>query len=134
LRGTIIPDLPPEEGEDFLMLMHKHHLAPIFIFTPTTAEERMRYIASLAEGFLYCVARKGVTGSRTRFSEELASYLKHCRQATDRFLAVGFGLSQRADVEYLNGKADIAVVGSQAIRIMEQEGISAVGNFIRTLH
>ncbi|MBW2709087.1 MAG: tryptophan synthase subunit alpha, partial [Deltaproteobacteria bacterium] len=48
-------------------------------------------------------------------------------------LAVGFGLKEKADVDYLTGKADIAVIGTQTIRIMEKDGIDAVGDFIQGL-
>ena len=133
LRGAIIPDLPPEEGQAYLDAMHKHDLAPILLFSPTTSPERMRYIAAFAKGFIYCVARKGVTGANTDFSEELTAYLKDCRRSTSLPLALGFGIKEKSDIDFLKGKADIAVMGSQTIRLMEQQGIAAVGDFIRGL-
>ena len=133
LKGAIVADIPPEEGGDYLSAMLKYDLDPVLIFSPTTSHDRMKYIASFARGFIYCVARKGVTGKDTDFSEEFSSYLLRCREATRLPLAVGFGIKQKEDVDFLKGKADIAVIGTQSIRIMEQEGIEAVGNFIRTL-
>ncbi len=133
LVGTIIPDLPPEEGTEFLNAMNNKNLDPIFIFSPTTTDERMRYLSSFAKGFIYCVARKGVTGKETDFSNELSAYLKRCREATSLPLAVGFGIKQKADVDFLKGKADVAVIGTQSIRAMEEAGIDAVGGFIRGL-
>jgi tryptophan synthase alpha chain len=133
IRGAIIPDLPPEEGNDYLDIMYKHGLDPVLIFSPTTSLERMRYIASSARGFIYCVARKGVTGRDTDLSAELASYLDRCREATTLPVAVGFGIREKADLDFLKGKADIAVIGTQSIRIMEEKGITAVGEFIRNL-
>ncbi|MGA7876494.1 MAG: tryptophan synthase subunit alpha [Desulfoferrobacter sp.] len=133
LRGAIVPDLPPEEGEEYLHSMKGQALAPIFIFSPTTPDERMNYLASFAKGFVYCVARKGVTGADTSFSDQLQGYMARCRQATDLPLALGFGVKEKADIDYLRGKADIAVIGTQTIRVMEQEGVGAVGNFIRGL-
>jgi tryptophan synthase alpha chain len=133
LRGAIIPDLPPEEGQAYLDAMQKHDLAPILLFSPTTSPKRMHYIAAFAKGFIYCVARKGVTGANTDFSEELTAYLKDCRRSTSLPLALGFGIKAKSDIDFLKGKADIAVMGSQTIRIMEQQGIGAVGNFIRSL-
>ena len=133
MRGAIIPDLPPEEGRDYLSAMQGHHLSPILIFSPTTSDTRMKYLASFARGFIYCVARKGVTGADTTFSSDLASYLGRCRKACSLPLAVGFGVKERRDIDFLKGKADIAVIGTQTIRIMEQGGISAVGDFIRSL-
>jgi tryptophan synthase alpha chain len=133
LRGAIIPDLPPEEGQEYLNAMQKHTLSPIVLFSPTTPPERMKYLATFASGFVYCVARKGVTGQDTAFSEELTAYLSRCRDATPLPLALGFGIKEKADVDYLKGKADIAVIGTQTIRIVEKEGVASVGQFIRSL-
>ena len=133
LRGALIPDLPPEEACEYLNAMEKYGLAPIFVFSPTTSFVRMKYITTFARGFIYCVARKGVTGANTELSEELTSYLSRCRKATSLPLAVGFGLQDKADIDFLNGKADIAVIGSQTIRIMEEKGIASVKDFIRSL-
>jgi tryptophan synthase alpha chain len=133
IKGAIIPDIPPEEGKDYLEAINRHGLAPILIFSPNTSTERMKYIASFASGFIYCVARKGVTGKDTDFSSELAAYVARCREATQLPIAVGFGIQEKRDVDFLKGKADIAVIGTQSIRIMEQEGVKAVGHFIRGL-
>jgi tryptophan synthase alpha chain len=133
LQGAIIPDLPPEEAQGYLKVLDEHQLAPIFIFSPTTSDKRMQYIASFASGFIYCVARKGVTGANTNFSQDLAGYLGRCRRVTSLPLALGFGVREKPDVDYLKGKADIAVIGTQTIRVAENQGISSVGAFIRSL-
>lgn len=133
LQGAIIPDIPPEEGREYLEAMQQRDLAPILIYAPTSSLARMQYIASFAAGFIYCVARKGVTGQQTSFSNELEAYLNRCRQGTELPLAVGFGVKEKADIDFLKGKADIAVIGSQTIRVMEKDGTEAVGDFIRGL-
>lgn len=133
LRGAIVPDLPPEEAQDYLAAMAKHGLAPIFIYSPNTCDARLTTIAEVAGGFIYCVARKGVTGAQTQFSSELSHYLGRCRAATELPLAVGFGVKDAADVRGLVGKADIAVVGSETIRIVERDGVEAVGPFVASL-
>ncbi len=133
LRGSIIPDLSPQESREYLAAMHAHSLAPILIFSPTTSFDRMSYIASYGRGFIYCVARKGVTGEKTDFSDKLATYLGKCRQSTSLPLALGFGIKEKSDIDFLKSKADIAVIGSQTIRVMEQKGVAAVGDFIRRL-
>jgi tryptophan synthase alpha chain len=133
IRGAIVPDLPHEEGAEYLGAMGRYNLAPIFIYSPTTSDDRMKAIGTFARGFIYCVARKGVTGIDTDFSGQLEGYLGRCRAATDLPLALGFGVKDRADVDFIIGKADIAVIGTQTIRLMEKEGIGAVGRFIRGL-
>lgn len=133
LKGAIVPDIPLEEGEEYLAAMQDNGLAPIFIFAPNSPDERMRALAERASGFVYCVARKGVTGEQTDFSDELGAYLARCRAATDLPLALGFGVKDKTDVDYLRGKADVAVIGSQVLRILDEQGVDAVGDFLRGL-
>lgn len=133
VRGAIVPDLPPEEAGEYLAVMRGAALAPIFIFSPSSSPERMRAIAEHGRGFVYCVARKGVTGQKTSFSDELASYLGRCQCATSLPLAVGFGVESRDDVAFLEGKADIAVVGSATLRVIDEQGVDGVEPFVRRL-
>ena len=133
VAGAIVPDLPPEEAGEYLTAMSEAGLAPIFIFSPNTSDARMRTIAEHARGFVYCVARKGVTGAHTDFSTALDAYLARCRKATPLPRAVGFGVKEPADVDALRGKAEIAVVGTQTIRVMESGGVGAVRGFIASL-
>ena len=133
ITGAIIPDLPPEEADEYLAAMAKNELSPIHIFTPNSKEERLRFLGEKSRGFIYTVARKGVTGKDTAFGDELTGYLDTCRKATDLPLALGFGVKSREDMEFIKGKADIAVVGSESIRVMEEQGVEAVGKFIKGL-
>lgn len=133
LAGAIVPDLPLEEGAEYAAAMNEQGLAAVRLFAPNTPDQRMRSLAEGASGFVYCVARKGVTGAQTTFSTELAEYLARARRATSLPLAVGFGLKDRQDVEFLRGKADIAIVGSETLRVLSASGIRATGDFIKTL-
>lgn len=133
LKGAIVPDLPPEEGQEYLNAMAESKLDPIFIYSPNTKTQRLASLASHGSGFIYCVARKGVTGSATAFTDDLSAYLARARAATHLPLAVGFGVKDRADVDFLRGKADIAVVGSETLRILDQRGLAAVGPFLKSL-
>jgi len=133
LKGAIVPDLPPEEGADYLEAMAANQLDPILIFSPATSDERMQYLASHGKGCMYCVARKGVTGDKTAFSEELDRYLARCRRATNLPLALGFGVKSKTDIDFLRGRADIAVIGTQTIRLVDEDGIERVTGFIEEL-
>jgi tryptophan synthase alpha chain len=133
LKGSIVPDLPPEEGGEYMAAMRAASLDPIFIYAPTTSPERMRVLGDAGGGFVYCVARKGVTGTATTFSGELSAYLARARAATNLPLAVGFGVKDRNDVDFLRGKADIAVVGSETLRVLSTGGVGAVTEFLGTL-
>jgi tryptophan synthase alpha chain len=95
LQGVIVPDLPPEEAADYLDVMGRNQLSPIFIYSPTTSDTRLHTIARVADGFVYCVARKGVTGDQTAFSQQIGDYLARCRAATHLPLALGFGVKDK---------------------------------------
>ncbi|MEN8190442.1 MAG: tryptophan synthase subunit alpha [Thermodesulfobacteriota bacterium] len=133
IKGLIVPDLPPEEGKSFLALASQSEIAPILIFAPTSTDERMEELASHGNGFIYCVARRGVTGTKSEFGSDFDVYLNRCRAATSLPLAVGFGIQDRDDIEALRGKAEMAVIGSQTIRLVDDQGAEAVGPFISSL-
>ena len=133
IRGAIVPDLPPEEGESYLAAAAANNIDPILILSPTSSSQRINYLARFGRGFFYCVARKGVTGADTDFSSEMTGFLDRCRGATQLPLALGFGVSSKEDVLFLEGKAEIAVVGSQALRVLNTDGVQAVGGFFRGL-
>jgi len=90
-------------------------------------------VASQGAGFIYCVARRGVTGKQTAFDHTLDQYLARCRRATGLPLAVGFGISSREDIALLTGKADMAVIGTATIKLVDAQGPAAVGPFIAGL-
>jgi len=133
VRGVIIPDLPLEESGEFKDSLTNHRVELVPLIAPTTSVERIRAISHGSGGFLYCVSRKGVTGQNTEFSDSLSEYLTRVRGATTLPLAVGFGIKDRNDVDALRGAAEIAVVGSQVLRVYESSGVGGVGDFIRGL-
>ena len=133
IKGFIVPDLPPEMGKSFLATAKKYELSPILIYAPTSTDSRMNELAGHGTGFIYCVARRGVTGKKSEFDENFDEYLARCRAATKLPLAVGFGIQSKEDIEALKGKADMAVIGSRTIKLVEAEGAKAVGPFIAAL-
>ncbi|MBF0212462.1 MAG: tryptophan synthase subunit alpha [Magnetococcales bacterium] len=133
-RGLIIPDWPPQEADLPMDLCRQQEgLDWIQLFTPTSTDARLNEIGQWGRGFCYCVARKGVTGSRTDFDGELSRFLARCRRATGVPLAVGFGVRSPEDIRSLTGQAEIAVVGTAALEIHLREGAEAVGRFFESL-
>jgi len=133
IRGLIVPDIPPEEGETYLQACRKQEIDPIFIFTPTNTLERLQSLAKVCKGFVYCVGRRGVTGMKTNFTDELQERIESYKSVTDLPIALGFGIRKKADIDFLRGKADIAVIGTQVLRIQEEQGVEAVGPFLKGL-
>ena len=133
ITGLIVPDLPPEMGESYYRLAAARGVATVPIFAPTSTEQRMAQLNTIASGFVYCVARRGVTGKHSHFDSDFDKYLGRCRAATALPLAVGFGIRSREDIEAIVGKADMAVIGSETIRLVDREGPEAVAPFIAGL-
>jgi tryptophan synthase alpha chain len=133
ITGLIIPDLPPEEGDLFYKQAKEHDIAPIMIFAPTSSEERMRELATHGSGFIYCTARRGVTGKHSSLDSSFDEYLATCRAATRLPIAVGFGIQNQSDMVHLLGKADIAIIGSKMIKVVDEQGVNGAGPYIKSL-
>lgn len=119
IQGFTFPDLPFDEEpyEHFYATAHKNGLPVIQLISPLTTELRLQQIIAQAEGFLYCVARTGVTGTSTELPVDLADYLKRVRKYATLPIAVGFGISKPEHIQSLRGLADMAVVGSALLNI-----------------
>ena len=134
LHGFIIADLPTEEAGELDKYAQAHELDPIHIMTPINSEQRMREIATMASGFIYCVARKGVTGRETDLDKSLREYMQRCRKVTDLPLALGFGIKKPEHVKQLKGVADIAIVGTACLEVWEQGNEKKYRKFLQDLH
>jgi len=90
-------------------------------------------LGAVSRGLVYVVARKGVTGSKTQMGDDVLALIERCRQHTDVPLGVGFGISSKADIDVLRGHADIAIVGTAALKIWEEGGAPALRTFFAEL-
>jgi len=89
IDGLIIPDLPPEEGEELEQSTERHGLDLIYLLSPASTEERIELVASRSRGFIYLVSLTGVTGSRDTLPEELEDFVARVRERTEKPLCVG---------------------------------------------
>ena len=131
--GYIVPDLPVEEAGELHRVSATKGLAPIVLMTPTNTEARLQVLGDASQGFIYAVARKGVTGGQTEMGDDLVAFIKRCRAHTALPIGVGFGISQKADLDFLRGKVDIAIIGTAALSAWEQGGESALQAFFAEL-
>ena len=125
--------LPFEEYGDLFDLSRENGLSAILLMTPTNRQERLVAIGERASGFVYAVARKGVTGKKTELEQGLYRFVERCREATRLPLAVGFGLRRREDVELLHGSVDIAILGSALLDAWERGGEDAYRRLLTEL-
>jgi tryptophan synthase alpha chain len=131
--GYILPDLPWEEYGELFADSEARDLESILLMTPTNTAERLQTLGARARGFVYAVARKGVTGKATEFEADLYGFVDRCRAATDLPLALGFGLRRGADLAALAGRVEVGIVGSALLNAWEQGGESAYGTLVEEL-
>lgn len=120
ISGLIVPDMPIDEeaNEHFFSACKKFNLYNIQVISPASTDKRLKKNAKIASGFVYCTARQGITGVKDELSPDLTSYLKKVRSFFSIPIAVGFGISKKEHVQSLSKHADIAVVGSAIIDII----------------
>lgn len=135
--GLIVPDLPPEEAGELKAACEAAGIDLIFLVAPTSTDERLRRVAEMASGFIYCVSLTGVTGARAELGPQAEELVSRVRRHTDLPLVVGFGISTPEQVARVSEFADGAVVASALLNAMEgvdeEEIIGVVGQFVREL-
>ena len=115
LDGILISDLTPEE---YIRLNAFRNLDTIFLAAPTSSDERLQAISKVSSGFLYLVARTGVTGHPTDVAKSVPATLERIRKYTDLPVAVGFGITSKEDVKLVWQLAQGAVVGSAIVEFI----------------
>jgi tryptophan synthase alpha chain len=133
LAGSILPDLPAEEGGPWSAVSAAHGLANVFLAAPTSPPERLRAVADASTGFVYATSTLGVTGERTSLSDMAAPLVERLRECTDRPVCVGIGVTTPEHATEVAGFADGVIVGSAAVRAAAQGGPDAVAELVTGL-
>jgi len=137
--GLIVPDMPLDEEseEHFFAACKKYDLHHIQVISPASTESRLKKNAEIANGFVYFTAKQGTTGAQDSLDPQLQSHLEKIKHYFDVPIAVGFGISSKEHVSMLEQNADIAVIGSKIINIVDNSAINEreqnVAKFLRGL-
>ncbi|MDR2006184.1 MAG: tryptophan synthase subunit alpha [Acidaminococcales bacterium] len=134
IDGLILPDVPEEEKDVAAGALEKRGLSLISFIAPTSGEERIAAICARARtGFIYCLARTGVTGAGGGFDQATENLVRTARQYAHLPIAIGFGIADAKTARQAAEYADAAIVGSALVENLRQGGHQAVGSFIRSL-
>jgi len=135
--GVLTVDYPPEECEEWVGHLRRHGIDAIFLLSPTTPPVRIEQVAKLAQGYVYYVSLKGVTGASHLDLNEVAGKLAQLRSFISIPIGVGFGIRDGATAKAVAGLADAVVVGSRIIEEIEQspeaEVLANVGRLVSSL-
>ncbi len=131
--GLLLTDLPAGSDEALEGTFERSPLSLIRLLAPTTPPERARRIAARAQGFLYYISRRGVTGARAALPPDLGEQVARLRRATRVPVAVGFGISTPAQAAAVAAVADGVVVGSALIDALDRGGPEGAEAFVAGL-
>jgi tryptophan synthase alpha chain len=131
--GLILTDLPAGSDSGVEGRVQRSPLDLIRLIAPTTREDRLALALSDAQGFVYLVARLGVTGATASLGADLVRSIQRVRRVTVLPVAVGFGISTPEQARTVGGMADGVVVGSALVEILAQEGVGAARQFLGSL-
>ncbi|HVH86369.1 MAG TPA: tryptophan synthase subunit alpha [Terriglobales bacterium] len=134
--GALITDLTVEEADEYIAAMRAQNLATVFLAAPTSTDMRLKAIAAASRAFIYAVSRTGVTGQQEQLAVDAAELVNRIRRFTTLPVAVGFGISGPEQFQAVGEFADVAVIGSAIVSIVEKHGPNSdepVAKFIRSL-
>ncbi len=118
VSGLIVPDLPIEEAQPFLIRHRRHRVDLIFLVAPTTPPDRAARICGQSSGFVYYVSLTGVTGTRLKDQGDAMARIRALKAMSDHPVAVGFGISTPQEAHAIAADADGVIVGSALVKII----------------
>jgi tryptophan synthase alpha chain len=135
IDGLIIPDLPVDVyHEQYKNLFDQHGLYNMFLITPQTSDERIRYIDKVSNGFIYMVSSAAVTGAKSTFGAIQTSYFERIENMNlITPTVVGFGISNAATYTAATTHSKGAIIGSAFIKFLEEKGVDRIESFIKTI-
>ena len=133
ITGTILPDLPAEEGGPWAAVSAARDLATVFLAAPTSADDRLAAVAERSTGWVYATSTLGVTGERQSLSALAEPLVARLRAVTDKPVAVGIGVTTGEHAREVSRFADGVIVGSAAVRAAETGGPAAVKELVGEL-
>ncbi|TDU39449.1 tryptophan synthase alpha chain [Gelidibacter sediminis] len=135
IDGLIIPDLPVDVYNDhYKSIFETHGIINVFLITPQTSEERIRFIDSISKGFIYMVSSASVTGSSSGFGDVQTNYFKRIHQMElNNPQIIGFGISDHKTFSQATQYAKGAIIGSAFVKHLKLEGKTKIEYFVNSL-
>jgi tryptophan synthase alpha chain len=135
IDGLIIPDLPVEIFEkDYKHIFDENNLLNMFLITPQTSNERIRFIDKVSKGFIYMVSSFSITGAVNSFDENQKKYFKRINSMDLKSeLLIGFGISNNKTFLDAIKNSRGAIIGSAFIKFIKNNGKENVNDFINLI-
>jgi tryptophan synthase alpha chain len=131
--AVLIADLPFDEEPAVGSALAARGLPLVRLAAPTTPPERLARLARGAEGFVYLIARTGITGAGAGTDRRVAEQVAVIRANTDLPVVVGFGIGDAREAQSAARLADGVVVGSAFVDRLERDGPRGAVAWMRSL-
>jgi tryptophan synthase alpha chain len=135
--SVLVADVPLFEAEPFAAAARVHGIAPVMIAAANTPPLTLRRIAALGEGYTYCVARAGVTGTREHMELDHRAMLDELKRCNAAPLVFGFGISTPDHVRAVLAAGAAGVISGSAIVKLIAEAptcaVAAVREFVAAM-
>lgn len=115
--AVLVPDLTVEDSEPLVAAASRAGVSVPMLIAPSTSKARAERIVKACTGFVYLLARAGVTGESAE-APDVGGKIGHLRGMTDLPIVVGFGISTVEQVRAAVRHADGVIVGSALVRRM----------------
>ena len=121
IDGMILPDLPFKDYmEEFKPIADRYDLRIIMLITPETSEERIRFIDSNTDGFIYMVSSAAITGAQKEFDAAKQAYFNKVHAMNLQHpTMIGFGISNKQTLESAQDNANGAIIGSKFVQLLD---------------
>lgn len=133
--GLIIPDLPVDVyNEEYKAIFEKYGLINVFLITPQTSVERISFIDSISNGFIYMVSSASVTGSQTGFGNDQKQYFERIsKMDLNNQQIIGFGINNNETFNQATQYAKGAIIGSAFIKFISNNSVDEIDKFIKSI-
>lgn len=137
IDGIILPDITPEiYEEEYKDIFEANNLHMIFLITPQSTPERIRYIDSISNGFIYMVSSSSTTGAKSSIQTDQEAYFTRVKElGLKNPKMIGFGISNKETFATACKYANGAIIGSAFIKALQQDGglKERISNFVKSI-
>jgi tryptophan synthase alpha chain len=135
IDGLIIPDLPVDVyNEEYKSIFEMYGLINVFLITPQTSNDRIHFIDSISNGFIYMVSSASVTGSQSGFGDNQKEYFKRISNMDLKNpQIVGFGINNSDTFNYATKYAKGAIIGSAFIKYLTDNSVNDIYKFVESI-
>ena len=132
IDGLIIPDLPVDVfHKEYLPIFEKYGLYNVFLITPQTSDERIKYIDTISKGFIYMVSSASTTGAKNSFDQHQQDYFQRIQDLNLKTpQIIGFGISNHETFKQATQHASGAIIGSAFVKFLTEHTIKEIPSFV----